>query len=179
MVVMVDEVQVEYYDSNTQRIIPKQDWADRANREDPDSLERDTENRKGIQQVFKASMGILKRRFNQTGAGLIPLTTCGPSRLPKLFIQRMSGCEWEMMDGYTEGMAHGYDGEGLHMLDLKDHAMGRLQCIRLSAPTQMGSGYSLGNQYVEELLHQGVCDEPKKAPGLGEEHSAEERVLFP
>ena len=71
MVLMVDEVQVEYYDSNTQRIINKQDWADQANREESDSLERDTENRKGHQQVFKADMGTLKRRFNQTGGTFI------------------------------------------------------------------------------------------------------------
>ncbi|CAL8377915.1 unnamed protein product [Boreogadus saida] len=67
MVVMVDEVQIEYYDSNTQRIITKQDWADQANREDPDSLERETERRKGNQQVYKGNIGTPKRRFNQTG----------------------------------------------------------------------------------------------------------------
>ena len=55
---MVDEVQIEYYDSNTQRSIPKQDWAEQANRDkDPDYLERETERRKGHQQVFKANMG--------------------------------------------------------------------------------------------------------------------------
>jgi hypothetical protein len=72
MVVMMDEVQVEYYDSNTQRIIPKQDWVDQANRDkDPDYLERETENRKGLQQGFKANMGTLKQRFNQTGGTFI------------------------------------------------------------------------------------------------------------
>ena len=70
-VLMVDEVQVEYYDSNTQRIIPKQDWLDQDYRADPDSLERATERRKGNQQGFKANMGILKRRFNQTGGTFI------------------------------------------------------------------------------------------------------------
>ena len=69
---MVDEVQIEYYDSNTQRSIPKQDWAEQANRDtDPDYLERDTESRKGAQQVFKANMGVLKQRFNQTGGTFI------------------------------------------------------------------------------------------------------------
>ena len=71
IVQMVDEVQIEYYDSNTQRIIPKQDWADQANRDKVPDLERDTENRKGNQQVFKANMGILKQRFNQTGGTFI------------------------------------------------------------------------------------------------------------
>ncbi|XP_059891564.1 H-2 class I histocompatibility antigen, Q9 alpha chain-like isoform X2 [Gadus macrocephalus] len=105
-VAMVDEVQIEYYDSNTQRIIPKQDWVDQDYREDPDSLERETENRKGHQQVFKAGMGILKKRFNQTGGAHI--------------IQQMSGCEWDDEDGTTEGYdQHGYDGEDFIALDLK------------------------------------------------------------
>uniref|UniRef100_A0A8C5C7A4 H-2 class I histocompatibility antigen, Q9 alpha chain-like n=1 Tax=Gadus morhua TaxID=8049 RepID=A0A8C5C7A4_GADMO len=104
---MVDEVQVEYYDSNTQRLIPKQDWVDQANRDkDPDYLERETERRKGHQQVFKASMGILKRRFNQTGGAHI--------------IQNMYGCEWDDEDGTTEGYdQYGYDGEDFISWDLK------------------------------------------------------------
>ncbi|CAL8362360.1 unnamed protein product [Gadus morhua 'NCC'] len=68
---MVNEVQIEYYDSNTQRIITKQDWVDQANEDKvPDYLERETERKKGNQQVTKGNIGTLKKRFNQTGAPL-------------------------------------------------------------------------------------------------------------
>ncbi|CAL8348397.1 unnamed protein product [Boreogadus saida] len=64
---MVDGVQFYYYDSNIQRIVLKQDWMEQVTRDDPDYLERDTGNFLGAQQVFKAGIGILKQRFNQTG----------------------------------------------------------------------------------------------------------------
>ncbi|CAL8377730.1 unnamed protein product [Boreogadus saida] len=106
MVVMVDKVQVEYYDSNTQRIIAKQDWVDQANREDPNSLERETEERKDSQQVYKGNIEIQKKLFNLTGGAHI--------------VQRMNGCEWDDEDGTTEGYdQYGFDGEDFIALDLK------------------------------------------------------------
>ncbi|XP_030193824.1 major histocompatibility complex class I-related gene protein isoform X2 [Gadus morhua] len=105
-VLMVDEVQVEYYDSNTRRIITKQDWIDQFYRDPPGELEIATERRKGIQQVYKVNLGTLKKRFNQTGGAHV--------------YQTMDGCEWDDEDGTTEGYdQHGYDGEDFLAWDLK------------------------------------------------------------
>ncbi|XP_056438639.1 major histocompatibility complex class I-related gene protein-like isoform X2 [Gadus chalcogrammus] len=104
---MVDGVQFEYYDSNTQRTVLKQDWMERYTiRDDPDYLERNTGIYLGTQQWFKADIGTLKKRFNQTGG--IHL------------YQRMYGCEWDDEDDSTDGYEQfGYDGEDFISLDLK------------------------------------------------------------
>lgn len=62
---MVDEVPFYYYDSITEKAEPKQDWLNDA--ADPQYWERNTGNCKGSQQVYKANIGNLKERFNQTG----------------------------------------------------------------------------------------------------------------
>uniref|UniRef100_A0A8C5FXK8 Major histocompatibility complex class I-related gene protein-like n=1 Tax=Gadus morhua TaxID=8049 RepID=A0A8C5FXK8_GADMO len=148
MVSMVDEVQIEYYDSNTQRIITKQDWADQDYREDPDSLERDTENRKDNQQVDKGNIGTLKKRFNQTGGAHI--------------FQSMTGCEWDDEDGTTEGyQQHGYDGEDFISLDLKT--------LTWVAPVHQAFASKLRldqntayNQYLKNYYTKVCVDELKK-----------------
>ncbi|CAL8365823.1 unnamed protein product [Arctogadus glacialis] len=64
---MVDGVQMVHYDSNTQRTVLKQDWMEQLTRDHPDFLERSNQLSLGSQQGFKADIGILKQRFNQTG----------------------------------------------------------------------------------------------------------------
>uniref|UniRef100_A0A3Q3GG56 MHC class I-like antigen recognition-like domain-containing protein n=1 Tax=Labrus bergylta TaxID=56723 RepID=A0A3Q3GG56_9LABR len=63
---MVDDFQVEYYDSN-KRFVPKQDWMKKATEDDADYWEKETELSKVKQQTFKVNLDIAKRRFNQTG----------------------------------------------------------------------------------------------------------------
>ncbi|KAK0143653.1 HLA class I histocompatibility antigen, A-26 alpha chain [Merluccius polli] len=67
-VAMLDELQIHYYDSNSQKVEVKQSWMDQRPREE---LERDTRNLQGQQQVSKANIETLKQRFNQTGGQFI------------------------------------------------------------------------------------------------------------
>ncbi len=46
-VALVDEVQIDHYDSNTRRDEPKQDWMNNITEDDPPYLERETELRRG------------------------------------------------------------------------------------------------------------------------------------
>ncbi|XP_030202516.1 major histocompatibility complex class I-related gene protein isoform X2 [Gadus morhua] len=103
---MVDGVQFYYYDSNTQRTVLKQDWMEQVIRDHPDYLERSIGLSLGSQQSFKTNIGILMKRFNQTGGAHV--------------YQEMYGCEWDDEDGITDGYDHhGYDGEDFLSLDLK------------------------------------------------------------
>ncbi|XP_039876316.1 class I histocompatibility antigen, F10 alpha chain-like isoform X17 [Simochromis diagramma] len=101
---MVDDVQIDYYDSNTEKAEPKQDWF--ARNTDQQYWEGETANCWGSQQSFKANIDTAKQRFNQTGGVHV--------------YQEMYGCEWDTETNNVTGYDQlGYDGEDFLAFDLK------------------------------------------------------------
>ncbi|CAL8303951.1 unnamed protein product [Lota lota] len=117
---LVDEVQMVHYDSNSQRVVPKQAWMEQVTRDDPNYLEL-TGNFLGAQQSFQVNIDNLKKRFNHSGGA---------------HIQWMGGCEWDDEDGTTNGYSqYGYDGEDFIVLDLK--SLTWIVPIRQAFPTKL------------------------------------------
>nr|QQG63310.1 MHC class I antigen [Melanogrammus aeglefinus] len=150
---MVDGVQMLHYDSNSKRAVPKHDAADQLFRDHPGDLEGDTGNFLGAQQIFKANIGTLKQRFNQTGGAHM--------------VQFMYGCEWDDEDDSTDGYRqYGYDGEDFISWDMK--TMTWVAPVRQAFTTkQRWNQNKAGLQYRKNYITKECVDWLKKYLAYG------------
>ncbi|KAL1252030.1 hypothetical protein QQF64_019826 [Cirrhinus molitorella] len=104
-VTTLDGQQIDYYDSEIKKLIPRQDWMKYYAA--TDGWKVDSEIREQVQNIYKNNIQVLINRFNQT-RGVHTY-------------QRMYGCEWDNETEDSHGFDwYGYDGEDYVSLDLKE-----------------------------------------------------------
>ncbi|XP_035382120.1 BOLA class I histocompatibility antigen, alpha chain BL3-7-like [Electrophorus electricus] len=102
LVGLMDGEPFVYYDSNIRQMVPKAEWIEE--NEGTDYWSRETQIQRDFQEIFRTSVAVLMRRYNQT-TGVHTF-------------QSVIGCELDD-DGTKRGyLRHGYDGEDFISLDL-------------------------------------------------------------
>ncbi|NP_001304679.1 major histocompatibility complex class I ULA precursor [Danio rerio] len=114
-VAILDGEQIDYYDSVTNKLIPKQDWMKEYASEE--IWKEDCKIRGDVHQIYRSNINVLMQRFNQSNGVHV--------------YQRMYGCDWDEETEESHGFdQYGYDGEDYVMLDMRE--------IRYITPVQQG-----------------------------------------
>uniref|UniRef100_A0A673J5I3 Ig-like domain-containing protein n=1 Tax=Sinocyclocheilus rhinocerous TaxID=307959 RepID=A0A673J5I3_9TELE len=104
-VTTLDGRQIDFYDSEIKKLIPRQDWMKEF--ASGDRFKEYTEIREQVQQIYKINIHFLMQQFNHSHG----VHT----------YQRMYGCDWDDQTGASEGFdQYGYDGEDYVALDVKE-----------------------------------------------------------
>uniref|UniRef100_A0A3Q0R389 Ig-like domain-containing protein n=1 Tax=Amphilophus citrinellus TaxID=61819 RepID=A0A3Q0R389_AMPCI len=103
---MVDDVQINHWDSITNKKVTKQEWMKSITEEDPQYWESQTEVCVDQQQWFRDNTEMIKKHLNHT-EGLF------------YFLSYMYGCTWnDQTDDVFVYQKFGYDGEDLLVWDI-------------------------------------------------------------
>ncbi|CAM4661973.1 unnamed protein product [Leuciscus chuanchicus] len=101
----LDDQQIDYYDSNIKKIIPKQDWMEEFTF--TEMWKEDTKIREDVQQIYKNNIHVIMKRFNQSGGVHM--------------YQRMYGCDYDDKTEYSHGFdRYTYDGQEFITLGVRE-----------------------------------------------------------
>ncbi|XP_050960214.1 H-2 class I histocompatibility antigen, Q10 alpha chain [Labeo rohita] len=143
---LLDDRQIDYYNSKDQRKIPKQNWIKEKMQED--YWEKGTQSRKSKEQWFNVNIDILMKRMGHNESDLHVL-------------QWRHGCEVEQ-DGdevkFSKGISeYGFDGEDLMFFDIKESQW--VATVDAALPTKRKwDNVPILNQYTKGYLEKECLD---------------------
>uniref|UniRef100_A0A8C6SEK9 MHC class I antigen n=1 Tax=Neogobius melanostomus TaxID=47308 RepID=A0A8C6SEK9_9GOBI len=101
---LVNDLVIMHYDSNTKRLVPKQEWMNNVTEEEPQHWEDETQVCLNLEQAGKVSIENVKQRLNVTGGSHL--------------YQWMKGCDWDDETDEIRGYYQdAFDGEDFISLD--------------------------------------------------------------
>ncbi|XP_029587646.1 major histocompatibility complex class I-related gene protein isoform X2 [Salmo trutta] len=155
---LMNNQQIDYYDSVAKKKIPKQDWM--REKLPADYWEKGTQSRKSKEQWFKVNVNILMDRMRHNNTDLH-------------ILQWKHGCEIEQRDGtlkFIKGTdQYSYDGDDFLAFD--DVTMQWVAPVDQALPTKRKwDGVQILNQYTKGYLEKECVDWLSKFMEYGEKH---------